>query len=387
MKQLDPDGRVALLGLIQEQHPDRCRLFAQWHNIDWPILHDPINLIPARAVPIVVAIDEHGVVRSTRPRPEWVVNEFLKTDYPPPETESPGLTVPDLETLRSRAKAADTADDWRAVADALTVWGGRGRLDDAVAAYDAAIRKNPRDAESHFGRGVALRMRFESPRRQDSDFQAAVDAWGMALELDPNHYIYRRRIQQYGPRLSKPYPFYDWVAQAREAIRARGEAPVELAVEPRGAELATPQRQFTSSADGKEPDREGRIERDRGALIRIDAVTVPSRPRAGSTARVHVEFRVQKQAHWNNEVQPVQVWVSAPDDWKVDQQLHSLVQPVAAESRETRRAEFEVRIPEGVAGAKKLTGYALYYVCEDAQGQCLYRRQDFEIPIRVAPRE
>ena len=27
--------------------------------------------------------------------------------------------------------------------------------------------------------------------------------------------------------------------------------------------------------------------------------------------------------------------------------------------------------------------YALYYVCEDVDGLCLYRRQDLSIPIRV----
>ena len=64
----------------------------------------------------------------------------------------------------------------------------------------------------------------------DASFQRAIDAWGQALAIDPNHYIWRRRIQQYGPRLIKPYPFYDWVEQAAREIRARGETPVELAV-------------------------------------------------------------------------------------------------------------------------------------------------------------
>ncbi len=52
-----------MLGVTQEQHADRCRLFAQWKQFGWPILHDPINLLEAPAVPIVVAIDEHGIVR------------------------------------------------------------------------------------------------------------------------------------------------------------------------------------------------------------------------------------------------------------------------------------------------------------------------------------
>ncbi len=35
------------------------------------------------------------------------------------------------------------------------------------------------------------------------------------------------------------------------------------------------------------------------------------------------------------------------------------------------------------AGPRTLAGYALYYVREDVNGTCLYRRQDFEIGFRV----
>jgi hypothetical protein len=71
------DGKLVLLGVTQEQHPERCRLFAQWKGFDWPILHDPINVLESSAVPVVVAIDEHGIVRSVRPRPETFEREFV----------------------------------------------------------------------------------------------------------------------------------------------------------------------------------------------------------------------------------------------------------------------------------------------------------------------
>ena len=48
------------------------------------------------------------------------------------------------------------------------------------------------------------------------------------------------RIQQYGPRLDKPYPFYDWVPTAIEEITARGETPVDLSVELVASEFAEP---------------------------------------------------------------------------------------------------------------------------------------------------
>ena len=94
-------GALVLLGVTQEQHADRCRLFAQWKRFDWPILHDPINVLEAPAVPIVVAIDEHGIVRAIRPRPETFAAEFLdKTfadDAPPGAPRSTG--PPDLAAL------------------------------------------------------------------------------------------------------------------------------------------------------------------------------------------------------------------------------------------------------------------------------------------------
>ena len=66
----------------------------------------------------------------------------------------------------------------------------------------------------------------------------AIDAWTKALSLNTDQYIWRRRIQQYGPRLEKPYDFYSWVKQARKEIEERREKPVKLVFEPMGTEIA-----------------------------------------------------------------------------------------------------------------------------------------------------
>ena len=47
---LRESGDLTVIGITQEQHPERCGLFAQWKGIDWPILWDPFNLTEARAV-------------------------------------------------------------------------------------------------------------------------------------------------------------------------------------------------------------------------------------------------------------------------------------------------------------------------------------------------
>ena len=56
IKDLHESGELQVVGIIQEQHPDRCRLFMQWKQMDWPILVDSLNLLEVSAVPITVAI-------------------------------------------------------------------------------------------------------------------------------------------------------------------------------------------------------------------------------------------------------------------------------------------------------------------------------------------
>ena len=46
--------------------------------------------------------------------------------------------------------------------------------------------------------------------------------------------------------------------------------------------------------------------------------------------------------------------------------------------------EFELKVPEGAStGPVRVPAYALYYVCEDATGTCIYRRQDLALELRV----
>lgn len=374
MKQQIADDQVQLIGVIQEQHPDRCRLFAQWQKFDWPIVHDPVNVIATRAVPVVLAIDEHGVVQSKRPRQNWVINEFLKTDYPAPKAET---VAPIQLTTQQRQIIWGSAVYHRAERRA----GPKPTINPAEF-FDRAIGETSDDATVAFATGVAYRMRYESNRRQPGDFEAAVAHWSRALELDPNHYIYRRRIQQYGPRLMKPYPFYDWVEQARTEIKERGETPVQLFVEPGGAEFAKPSRSFVGAVATTNPDPDGKITRDESKFVGISGVAVPTAVKPGSTMRFHIELRPNKAAHWNNEADPVQVWVNQPDGWELSRDQFSLKQPPQPETSESRRLEFEVKAPKN-AKPTKLQGFALYYVCEDEGGQCLYRRQDFELQIAV----
>lgn len=401
-KKLVAEGKLVVVGVAEEQHPDRCRLFLQWRRIDWPMMHDPIDQLGLTAVPIVTAIDENGVVRLTNPNPTTFEREFMERSFGGDGGQEPGASqtvrsinhqssainplTPDIDRLRARARAEGGAAAWRAYGDAALLWGSARGVTAALDAYGRALRADPADAVSHFRLGVAYRMRYDSPARQASDFQSALDEWSAAVVLDPNQYIWRRRVQQYGPRLEKPYPFYDWVEEARAAIRARGETPVSLTAEPTGAEIAAPLKALPLPAFAAEPDPQGRVTRDAGAFIRIETAVAPRRVNAGLPARIHLVFRPaqRRQAHWNNEAESLRVWLRLPAGWEAERRLVELPQPRTATSEEVRETSVELRLPANAPpGPVDVSGYALYNVCESATGTCLFRRQDFHVRVEV----
>jgi len=389
-KDLLEQGKLQMAGIIEEQHPDRARLFMQWKQMKWPILVDSLNLLGVEAVPITLAIDEYGIIRRVGiPLKEAATfaREFVGQTYaPPPERAAQKVERPNLEDLRRRT-AANTLEAWRDWADALTVWDTPNRLEEAIGAYHKAIELAPRDGRTHFRLGVAYRKRFDSDGRRDSDFQLAVDQWKQALDLNPNQYIWRRRIQQYGPRLDKPYSFYDWVVTARKEIHARGETPMALVVEPSGAEFAHPAKTLEASQGApQEPDPKGQIHRDKAEFIEMEVTAVPPVIKPGAAARFHVAFRPnpKNKAHWNNEATGLVLWLNPPAGWVVESRAISLQNPAQATSREVRNIEFEIKSPaEAKSERVEIPGYALYYVCEDVNGMCLYRRKDVSLRVTV----
>ena len=383
-------GRLQMVGILQEQHPDRARLFMQWKQMGWPLLVDSLNLLEVPYVPVTLAIDEYGVVRIVQPpraRAEELEERFLNRTYEKPTEAAAGKTLaPRLAALKA-ATGQNTAAAWRAYAHALILWGEAERLSEVISAYQRALRLEPEHDPTHFRLGVAYRKRYDSDYRQGDDFQQAIRHWSKALDLDPNNYIWRRRIQQYGPRLAKPYPFYDWVRTARREIQARGETPVPLRVEPGGAEFAHPARSFApGEVLHEEPDPRGRIYRDKGRFVQVETTAVPTALIPGASARMHVVFRpnLAIKAHWNNEVDDLVFWVNPPAGWQVDARELTVANPPATVSQEARTVEFEVQAPAGgQPGPVTIPAYALYYVCEDVNGTCLYRRQDVALKLEV----
>ncbi len=387
-KKLRESGKLTVIGIAQEQHPDRCLLFARWQGIDWPILWDPFNMTGTKSVLRATLIDEHGVVRALRADPRTIESDFLARTFEAPKTAAEPLPEGTQTELIEKLRAKPDSPSWqyyRALSDLL--W-NTGDGDRAMAALKAYAKKNPKDAAVQWRLGVAFRMRHDSGERHDGDFQAALDHWRKGLDLDPSQYIYRRRIQQYGPRLDKPYPFYPWVAEATKALKARGEElPAMIAplssTELVGGGLVRP------AETEKEPDPERSIEAP-AKLLALDSAVAWSTPGdrdGGVGARVHLVLRPSgnRVLLWDAEAGPVTVWLELPKGWSTERRSlrYDLLGTDRAE--ENVLLDFEIAFPDGKPVPGTIKAYALYYACLDGPGECRYLRHDFEIVVPKRP--
>ncbi len=373
IKKLDSDNLV-VLGVVQEQHAERTKLYKQWKQYDFPIAQDSVTKLGAAVVPIFIGIDEYGIVRNTKLRPKGL-EAFVATKF-----EEPKATAPTVETNVDYALMAasdGSADELCMLGDQEMLFrtSGSKSYDNAITAYQSAFEKDPDNGTILFRLGAAYRQRYDEHSHDDTDFDMASRYWTMALESNPRQYIWRRRIEQYGPRLQKPYPFYDWVGQAIEDIKQRGDVPVTLTVKLTQSELADRSKPDYSNSETK-PESTDQIERDRGAFVSIESTIVPGFVKPGKPATVHLRL-VPSGAKWNNESTPLTVWIESKNA-KLSKQRMTFDNPNLPESTENRSLEFDLLV--GKKGDCIIKGFALYNVCSE-DGVCMYRRQDFEIQV------
>ena len=393
-KQLVADEKLVVIGVVQEQHAERARLYKQWRQYDFPIVQDAVTELGLSVVPVPILIDEYGIVMNTRPQPNKIGQAVAQPTKPPAE-EAPKLEADyrDQVIVNGDSLSADGGSGICVLGDAylnaaLAGQDPTANVTRAIESYQNYLANNEKSnltGHVHFRLGAAYRMKFDiapEDKQDPNDFTVAASHWSQALAVNPNQYIWRRRIQQYGPRLDKPYPFYDWVAQAQREIKERGEEPVELTVALAGAELARPDRKFKPVAESNShPDPNSEITQD-NELVVIHATAVPQAIAPGRAVRVHLRFDLAG-AEWNNESEDMVVWIE-PSEFGSSTQSHlTLANPQAAESDELRNVEFEFKTNRSTTESFELKASAFYYVCQQDNGQCLYRRQDFTIPITI----
>lgn len=346
-------------------------------------------------VPVPILVDEFGVVQTVRPR-VGQIEKLVTTKREPPTKSAPVLDDKWLnpEFLTANFEGADGSVQ-------ELVWFGdiclkTGRITQALNAYRRAGKKAETSTEVttsklvpeiDFRIGVALRAKYDDQQLQEpSDFAEAAEFWTRAKTGDPNQYIWRRRIEQYGPRQIKPYPFYDWVDKAVADIKARGDDPVRLIVPLSGAEVAKPsKREFKRAAIAKNPDPDSKIILldDKRSLVRYTSSVVPSPIKPGETARIHLQFFTDENGKWNNESSPMQVWINETDGGKSSKRLIEYPNATDPASSESRTFEFEFQTTSTIDSCV-ISGFALVNVCSEENGQCLFRRQNFavEIPLK-----
>ena len=341
------DKKLVLLGVMEEQHADRCRLFAQWKGLtDLPLLHDPLSLSTADRVPLVVGVDEHGFVRLIDPDPDRFEKRFIqrKFKYKPKERRPAIEDLPDPRYTQRMAGEARTVASLREHGDALVLGGLGPQIDEAISTYVGAIELDADDGLAFFRLGVAHRIRYDRPERQPGDFQAAIDAWRQAVRKSPKNAVFRSRLAQYGIRSDRPTSLYRWILTARKKIAERGETPVKLAVEPIAAELAKPRKKF-KSAKSAVPDGEadGATHPDGQQLVAFESIVVPSvSPKKKRYAQVLLVFRPSGRggAQWDNRGDPLRVWLEPADGVKLSRKFATFKNPEAAGSSEERTLNF-----------------------------------------------
>ncbi len=334
--------------MVQEQHPDRAALYMQWQKMDWPVLADPFNLLGVKVVPITLLVDGSGIIRYKNPS-EKDLKSFISARYP-----------------RTMIEEVDYS------------------FDGSLEAREKALAEDPKNPVAHFRYGVALRQRFDSNERKFPDFGSAIASWQKALELQPDQYIWRRRIQQYGPRLDKPYSFYDWVNEARKDLKERGEEPHHLVAEPGGSEFAYPEKGGAGEAtQAKHPDPEGKVPLDGKKLVTSSLVIVPSTKGDGAALRVHLRFQpsVSKKVHWTNDAGNVSFHFGSQDGYTIHDLQAPGKPPAVPTSAEERGIEFEIRPVKGEKLPAKIEGAAYYAVCEGIEGVCQFLRQPVIIKV------
>src|SRR6516165_4062962 len=117
---------------------------------------------------------------------------------------------------------------------------------------------------------------------------------------------------------------------------------------PAGAEIAHPVKALPLQDKAPiNPDPDAKIHRDTDGLIQAETTVVPGQVHPGKSARIHIVLRpsAKQQVHWNNEAEPLRLWVEPSKDWQVSERLLRATAPAQAQSTEARTLTFEIVVP------------------------------------------
>ena len=344
--------------------------------MDWPVYIDSFNLLEVEAVPMTFLVNPKGVITKVSPSKKNLDSILKNATNAINPTTSDDLE-PYWSTLlkkRSFNLFCNLASERNFV-----------ELFKSIKMLKKSDYKM-RHEHLEFMTGVAYKMRSESPFRKLDDFSKAIDHWETALELRPNQYIWRRRIQQYGPILGKPYPFYDWVEIALKELKEKGEVPFNenFVLTESEQSILTP-TQTSNKKNYKIPDPFNKLKRGNMQFVNTRVLTIPSHPKTGRPFRVFVQLDLKQpdSVQWNNEGAASHLYFEKSNFNKTSIHRFWTGTKEKEYSTEQRIIDFELNYPRsGIIGGKKLpAGYIVVNLCDRLTGACFTRRIDFSIPI------
>lgn len=371
-------GTINVMGIVLEQHPERARLFMQWQKMGWPVAVDALNLLELRAVPVTLLLAPDGRISQISPDPDRFLESLEKPEPLPPIQDSLNVWKPWIGDAEKHFLSGD------------------GSYTPIISQLKTRLNSlPPQSAESaltYFRLGVVTKARDESSDSEINDFAEAVEFWQQALIRDPNQYIWRRRIQQYGPRLTKPYPFYDWVPQALDDLKIQGNpwngGPISLT----GSEVTTPSQNHHHPAAHPNPDPDNKINHLAPGSLNVSLTVIPKNFKPGDTVRVHVQFRLTQPQilQWNNEAE--QAILHVPQSRWTPQALNLAWDsfPVdSANSSENRSFDFEIDLPESDSSRiesgdpVEIPVFLVSHYCNKLNGICYMARRNAPIHLGI----
>lgn len=375
-KQAVAEGQLVVAGIAPEQHGDRMALFLQWKGMsEMSVMLDSYNVLGLKVVPITLLIDEAGIIRGRNPSAQELA-QFLQEPAAEVGSAPPAPRLTSGDPIAARSSGAPDRHVLLALDEIL----------------EDANTESAAEALAHFQLGVAYRKRYDSDKAIPSDFNEAVRNWQAALTIDPSNYIWRRRLQQYGPRLDKPYPFYNWISQAREEITARGDTPHPLVAEPSGAELATPTKGVPPGPPAPRPphpDPNNKLPHDTDGLFEHNIVTVTHTGKTPSAMRIFVESSLtQDGAKWNDEAGLSTVRITPPTNWIAEPTVVSFLPRKGASLEAPRVIEFELRRSKPIDPFEDKppfdTSFQFFlHVCHGRTAVCEYLRSNLTIDLET----
>jgi peroxiredoxin len=233
-KDLVKNHQLVVWGVCHDASPAQAQLFMQWKRIGWPIAHDVLNQNGIENLPLVIYINEKGIVKQVDPESGKLATKLAKSKALKPK-EIPEEDREQLRDPKSTRRAASEGRSAEALClhgEALIIAGLPAQIDEAVEVFSKASQSEPGNVRAWFGLGVAHQIRHQrggsADSKGDDDSKAAAQAWKKVRELAPDNEVLKIEIQQFKKKSGDVEKMFGWVEEARKEIIARGEKPVDV---------------------------------------------------------------------------------------------------------------------------------------------------------------